>query len=90
MTTPGPDTIPPSVPSGLTGVAASSSRINLSWNASTDNFAVSGYYVFRDGVQVAVANSNSYLDDNLTASTGYSYAVAAFDWPVIHPGCHSR
>src|SRR5438034_477197 len=33
----GPDTVAPSTPAGLTASAASSSRINLSWLAATDN-----------------------------------------------------
>src|SRR5205814_1810785 len=49
-TTPAPpDTTPPSVPTGLRASAVSSSQINLSWAASSDNVGVSGYRVFRDG-----------------------------------------
>src|SRR5581483_8520634 len=36
------DTTPPSVPTGLSATAASSSQVNLSWTASTDNVAVTG------------------------------------------------
>ena len=32
-----PDTTPPTVPGGLTATATSSSQLNLSWAASTDN-----------------------------------------------------
>ena len=41
------DTQAPSVPSGLTGTATSSTRVSLTWNASTDNVGVTGYQVFR-------------------------------------------
>ena len=41
------DTAAPSIPTGLTATAISSSQINLSWTASTDNVAVTGYQVFR-------------------------------------------
>src|SRR5439155_1096338 len=47
----GPDTVAPSTPAGLTASAASSSRINLSWLASTDNVGVIRYSVYRDSVQ---------------------------------------
>jgi hypothetical protein len=42
-----PDTIAPSVPTSLTATAVSSSQINLSWNASTDNVGVTGYRLER-------------------------------------------
>jgi chitodextrinase len=75
----GPDTTPPSVPLGLTATAASSTRINLAWSASTDNVGVSGYHVFRGGTQVATAITNSYADTGLSPSTAYTYAVRAYD-----------
>ena len=54
------DTAPPSVPGGLTATAASSSRINLDWSASTDNIGVTGYRVYRNGSQVGTATGTSY------------------------------
>ncbi len=74
-----PDTIPPTVPTNLTATAISSSQINLSWTASTDNIAVTGYKIFRGGVQVATSATTSYSDTGLTASTLYSYTVSAYD-----------
>ena len=41
------DTQAPTAPSGLSATAASSSQINLSWSASTDNVGVTGYRVER-------------------------------------------
>ncbi len=73
------DTAPPTVPTGLTAAAASSSQINLSWTASTDNVGVTGYKVFRGGTQVGTSASTSYSDAGLTASTAYTYTVAAYD-----------
>ena len=40
-----PDTQPPTAPTNLTATAASSTQINLSWTASTDNVGVTGYKV---------------------------------------------
>src|SRR5438309_945098 len=77
---PPPDTTPPSVPTGLTASAVSSSQINLSWAASSDNVGVSGYRVFRDGTQIATTSATSFTNNTgLSPSTTYSYAVAAFD-----------
>lgn len=47
-----PDTTAPTVPASLQVAAVSSSRVNLSWLASTDSKAVQGYRVFRNGSQV--------------------------------------
>jgi hypothetical protein len=73
------DTTPPTVPTGLTALAISSSQINLSWTASTDNVGVTGYKVYRGGTQVGTSVAASYSDTGLTASTTYSYTVSAYD-----------
>jgi len=73
------DTTAPSVPTGLTAAAVSSSQINLSWTASTDNVGVSGYRVFRGGTQIATTSTTSFANTGLSASTTYSYTVAAYD-----------
>ena len=74
------DTQPPTVPTGLMATAVSSSQINLSWTASTDNVGVTGYKVFRGGTQLAtITSGTSYQDTGLTASTTYSYTVSAYD-----------
>jgi len=77
-TTEPPDTIPPSVPTALVAVAVSSTQINLSWNASTDNVTVMGYKLFRDGAQIATTSQLTFSDNGLTASTTYAYTVAAY------------
>jgi chitodextrinase len=75
----GLDTTAPSVPGGLTAVAASSSQIKLSWSASTDNVGVTGYKVFRNGVQIATTGALTYANTGLLPATTYSFAIAAFD-----------
>ena len=78
-----PDTIAPSVPTGIAGAAASAAQINLSWNASTDTggSGLKGYKVFRNGspVVTTTTTASTYSDTGLTASTTYSYAVGAYD-----------
>jgi len=44
------DTQAPTVPTGLTGTAVSPTEINLTWNASTDNVGVTGYWVYLNDV----------------------------------------
>ena len=74
----GADTTPPSRPAGLTGTAASRSA-TLAWSAATDDVGVSGYRVFRNGVQVGTSAGTSYTDTGLAPATTYSYTVAAYD-----------
>ncbi|MGQ0749536.1 MAG: heparinase II/III domain-containing protein, partial [Betaproteobacteria bacterium] len=61
------DTTAPSVPTGLTAAAVSSSQINLNWNASTDNVAVTGYYVYLNDKPLGTTTSTSYSHTGLTA-----------------------
>ncbi|MGX7826618.1 cellulase family glycosylhydrolase [Actinokineospora sp. 24-640] len=75
----GEDTVAPSVPSGLAVGARTSSSVALSWAASTDNVAVTGYDVYRGATKVATATGTSHTDTGLTASTTYSYTVRARD-----------
>src|SRR5206468_1106115 len=73
------DTIAPSAPADLVATAASGSVVNLMWSASTDNVAVTGYIVKRNGIQVATPAATSYSDTGLSDATTYSYTVAARD-----------
>ena len=74
------DTTPPSAPTGLTATAAGANEVDLSWTAATDNQAVTGYYVYRDGTLLAtLGNVTSYGDTTVSATTTYSYTVKAFD-----------
>ncbi|MDD4901971.1 MAG: hypothetical protein PHE24_02435 [Patescibacteria group bacterium] len=75
----GPDITAPSIPTGLTATAISSSRINLFWTASADAVGVSGYRVYRNSIQIATSTGTSYSSTGLSASTQYSYTVSAFD-----------
>src|SRR2546430_1094146 len=76
---PPPDTTPPTVPTGLTATAVSSSQINLSWTASSDNVGVSGYRVYRGGTQIATTSATSFANTGLAPSTTYTYTIAAYD-----------
>jgi hypothetical protein len=75
----GGDTTPPTAPAGLTASAISSSRIDLSWSASTDNVGVTGYQVFRGSTLVTTVSGTTYSDTGLSAGTSYTYTVRARD-----------
>ncbi len=70
----------PSVPAGLTATATSSTEVDLSWNASTDNVGVTGYTIYRNGVSLAtVSGSLTYADKSVAEATTYNYTVDAFN-----------
>jgi len=75
----GEDLTPPTTPTGLIAIPVATTQIDLSWDASTDNFALGGYQVFRDALQIATTTLTTYSDSGLTPSTTYSYYVTAFD-----------
>lgn len=79
ITVTGSDTTAPSVPSGLTATAASTSQINLSWTASTDNVGVTGYKIYRNGSYLTSVTGTSYSNTGLAMGTTYSYTVSAYD-----------
>ena len=83
------DTLPPSVPAGLVASPISSSQIDLSWNASTDNVAVAGYVVYRNASPIATTSSLAYSDTALSASTLYTYNIRAFDASGNYSGLSS-
>ena len=74
-----PDTTAPSVPTGLKVTSATSSTVGLSWTASTDNVAVAGYDIYRNGNLVGSTTNTTYTDSGLNANTTYSYTVSAYD-----------
>ena len=74
-----PDAIRPAVPGNLTASSTSPTQIDLSWDVSTDNVAVAGYKIFRDGFQIATTTITSYSNTGLASFTTYTYTVSAFD-----------
>jgi chitodextrinase len=81
-----PDTTPPTAPTNLTATPFSSSQINLTWTASTDNVGVTGYMVERcqgavcsNFAQIATPSTTTFNDTGLTGSASYSYRVRATD-----------
>ncbi len=77
----GSDATPPSVPQGLSATALGASSVKLAWSASTDNVAVTGYRLLRDGalLTTVAASALSYVDNSVSASSSYSYTVQAVD-----------
>ncbi|HEX6681993.1 MAG TPA: fibronectin type III domain-containing protein [Candidatus Limnocylindrales bacterium] len=76
---PGYDSTPPQAPANLAATSPFGTEMRLSWNATTDDFGVAGYKLFRDGAEVADLTGTTYLDTGLTPGTGYRYEVRAYD-----------
>jgi fibronectin type 3 domain-containing protein len=83
---PVPDTASPSTPTGLTATVAGASQINVSWTASTDDVAVTGYTVERcQGLgctvftQVGTTTTTTFNATGLAPATPYSFRVRATD-----------
>ncbi|NUP81081.1 MAG: hypothetical protein HOV96_26395, partial [Nonomuraea sp.] len=81
-----PDTQPPTAPGSLAATGGQGSA-QLTWTASTDNVAVTGYTVHRSATagftpsganQVGSTASTSFTDSGVAAGT-YYYRVVAFD-----------
>ncbi|MFE9768519.1 chitinase [Streptomyces sp. NPDC005808] len=65
---------PPAAPTGLTAGTVTSSSVALSWSPVT---GATGYAVYRNGVKVQTATGTSATVSGLTASTAYTFQVAA-------------
>ncbi|MBL8930883.1 MAG: hypothetical protein JNL54_12220 [Kineosporiaceae bacterium] len=74
-----PDTAPPSVPGSLRTTAVIDTRVDLAWNASTDDEALAGYRVYRDGVLIASPTTTTWSESGLSPATAYRFTVAAVD-----------
>lgn len=74
-----PDTQPPSVPTRLTATVQKHSAVKLTWVSASDNKAVAGYRVYRNGALLAQTSTTSYNDRTVTRGVSYTYQVSAFD-----------
>lgn len=76
------DVTAPTAPGSLAARATSTSAIRLTWTQATDNRAVAGYRIWRNGTLVTTtpAGSTSFDDAALAAGTAYTYTVKTIDF----------
>jgi len=81
ITTQLPDTQAPTAPTSLASGNITTNSFTLSWTASTDNVAVTGYDLYQDGIKINPANitTTSYNVSGLSPATTYNYHVKARD-----------
>jgi YVTN family beta-propeller protein len=75
----GDDVTAPTRPTNLTASAVSSSQIDLSWDASTDDVGVMGYNIYRNGAYLKSVTATSASDTGLDPDTEYCYTASAYD-----------
>jgi chitodextrinase len=73
------DTQAPTVPTNVSATAISSTQVNVSWSASTDNVGVDHYLVLRNGVLVGTVSTTTFGDGSVSGGTTYNYTVEAVD-----------
>ncbi|MFZ3209228.1 MAG: hypothetical protein WA140_10395 [Geobacteraceae bacterium] len=80
---PGMDTTPPTAPSNLSAstfaLTSTTSSVVLSWSPSTDNKAVTGYEIYRNGSKIATVSLPGYTDPSVGSNATYNYFIMAFD-----------
>jgi chitodextrinase len=74
------DRTAPTAPSNLTADAGDQ-KVDLAWGASSDNFAVKGYRVYRNQTLVGSVSGTTrfYTDAPLTNGVSETYTVKAYD-----------
>ncbi|MBW7473876.1 fibronectin type III domain-containing protein [Paenibacillus oenotherae] len=73
------DQTAPSVPVGVQMNSYTSDSISLTWEASTDNAAVTGYDIYRDGVLAGSSLLPTYVVVGLQPNVPYTFTVKAKD-----------
>lgn len=73
------DTQAPTTPTNVAASNITQTTATISWSASTDNLAVTGYEVFSGSTSIGTVTGTSANITGLTANTSYTYTVKAKD-----------
>ena len=74
----GTETSAPSAPA-VSQSGRTANSVNLSWTASSDDRGVAGYFVNRNGTDIAFTNGTTWSDSGLAPTQSYTYQVRAVD-----------
>jgi subtilisin family serine protease len=81
--TTGADQVVPTTPTNVQVTGVTTSSVDLSWTASTDNVGVTGYRVYwRTGAnafQSVTTTGTTYTKTSLASGTAYEFYVVAYD-----------
>jgi hypothetical protein len=70
---------PPTTPTNVNAVAVSPARIDLKWDASTDDYAVSKYNIYKDGTYFQSVSTTFFSDVGLDPARQFCYTISAAD-----------
>ncbi|WP_026122519.1 glycoside hydrolase family 18 chitinase [Nocardiopsis halotolerans] len=73
------DTEAPTAPGGLTVAGTTSTTVDLTWTAASDNVEVAGYEVLSGGEVVRAVSGTSATITGLAAETEHTFTVRAYD-----------
>jgi chitodextrinase/lysophospholipase L1-like esterase len=75
------DKVAPTAPTRLRALSTNSNTIQIGWDASKDPSGVVAYdvYVGKTKVMTTAPGEVSYLRNNLSAATGYTFSIQAID-----------
>ncbi|WP_338358581.1 endonuclease [Yeosuana marina] len=73
------DTEAPSVPTNLAAQNIAATTTDLSWDAATDNVAVTEYQIFDGATLLGSTTNTSFTVEGLTGETNYMLTVVALD-----------
>jgi endonuclease I/chitodextrinase len=69
----------PTIPTNILSSTISDTTFKLTWDAATDNTAVTGYDIFVDAIHIASTNDTTYTVTGLTKTTTYTVTILAKD-----------
>jgi fibronectin type 3 domain-containing protein len=74
------DVTAPTAATNLAATAPSGLRVDLTWNAGSDDVGITGYDLYRNGTLLTtIAPGTSYSDRTVSPLTSYSYRLVAKD-----------
>lgn len=75
------DTTPPSIVTNLVATDTLTKCISFQWTPATDDQAIGGYYIYKNGVKIDTVNDtqNTYTITGLSSGTSVQFGVKAFD-----------
>ena len=78
------DITPPTIPQNLTAVSIGSRTVELRWDESTDDTAVAGYKLYRNGTLVkTIESATTTIDSGLIPETEYTVFISNGYMPFL-------
>lgn len=70
----------PTAPATLVATSISTNSVSMQWSKSTDNVAVTGYYIYQNAIKIdSTTTSLAFVAKNLSSNTAYTFTIKAHD-----------